>query len=126
MITPSYSRILSAINYSIRKWEKLSIAKGKDEGTNNCSLCKLFYSNHSDGFDKCKGCPVMVAGYGGCQPYYGQWMEHHKYYHGRSKFPYKSQEYCTTCHTLCQAMLDMLHEAKSLYIATINKEEVTK
>ena len=125
MITPSPSRILSAINYSIRKWEKLYIYKGKDEGINNCSLCRLFFINHSDGVDVCNGCPVKAIGHCGCQPYYGQWMKHHYYAHIKSKFPYTSQEYCIKCRSLCQGMLTMLHKAKSAYIATINKE-VTK
>ena len=46
---------LRAIKGSIRKWVKIRNGTGKDEGPDNCPLCKLFYAK------KCKGCPVSAV-----------------------------------------------------------------
>ena len=51
-------KTLKALKGSIEKWEKIVAGTGKDEGPNNCPLCKLF--NKIEGEEKyaCNGCPV--------------------------------------------------------------------
>lgn len=45
---------LKALKGSIAKWEAIVAGTGRDAGTKNCPLCKLFY------FKKmCGGCPVF-------------------------------------------------------------------
>lgn len=43
---------LKALRGSIKKWKDIVAGTGTDEGTNNCPLCELFFS------DTCAGCPV--------------------------------------------------------------------
>jgi hypothetical protein len=42
----------AALLGSIKKWEKIVLGTGADNGEQNCPLCKL-YINHA-----CQGCPV--------------------------------------------------------------------
>jgi hypothetical protein len=44
---------LKALKGSIRKWEKIVLGTGRDEGALNCPLCRLFIE------DDCIGCPVF-------------------------------------------------------------------
>jgi hypothetical protein len=46
---------LKALKGSIKKWEGIVAGKVKDEGPDNCPLCKLFYAIN------CRGCPVSKA-----------------------------------------------------------------
>ena len=50
------ARTLKALRGSIKKWEKIVAGTGVDQGTYNCSLCALFYSDYH-----CAGCPVAKA-----------------------------------------------------------------
>lgn len=46
---------LTALKGSIKKWQGIVAGKVKDEGPDNCPLCKLFYAIN------CRGCPVSKA-----------------------------------------------------------------
>lgn len=55
---PTNAEVLTALNGSIMKWRRVANGTMKDDGANNCPLCKLFLKaseNHT-----CKGCPVNV------------------------------------------------------------------
>jgi hypothetical protein len=43
-----------ALRGSIAKWEAIASGTGKDNGTENCPLCKKFINQP----DMCSGCPV--------------------------------------------------------------------
>jgi hypothetical protein len=59
-------KTLAALKRSIKnKWEGIVAGTVKDYATDNCDLCKLFFTL---GQDRCKGCPVMEAtGLPGCE-----------------------------------------------------------
>ena len=44
-------KTLTALQGSIKKWEKIVSGKGVDRGTENCPLCAVF-------LPRCDGCPV--------------------------------------------------------------------
>lgn len=44
---------LAALKGSIAKWEAIVAGTGREDGPNNCPLCKMFYFKVD-----CKGCPV--------------------------------------------------------------------
>lgn len=48
-------KTLAALRGSIKKWDLISKGKGRDLGTGNCPLCKLFVHR------ACIGCPVFTA-----------------------------------------------------------------
>lgn len=48
-------RTLKALEGSIEKWRQIAYENGKDYGTENCPLCKMFFIN---GSRDCTGCPV--------------------------------------------------------------------
>jgi hypothetical protein len=71
---------LAALRGSIEKWKEIECHDGRDLGTANCPLCKLFFVKD------CSGCPVREAtGVRGCgsTPYdlfdgeIGKYMEAH-------------------------------------------------
>lgn len=47
------AKTLKALKGSIRKWQRIVAGTGRDEGPNNCPLCKLFWHAH------CQRCPVF-------------------------------------------------------------------
>ena len=70
-------RALSGLKGSIKKWEKIAISKGIDEGIKNCTLCKLYWETG------CMSCPVFKKTKStGCEktPYI-EWIKHHKCQH---------------------------------------------
>ncbi len=48
-------KTLTALKGSIAKWEGIVAGTVKDEGPDNCPLCKEFWH------EGCNGCPVMEA-----------------------------------------------------------------
>jgi len=65
-------KTLRALKESIKKWEKILNEEGKDKGSDNCALCKLFIKK------KCIGCPVYtkteIRNCGGTP--YEDWLHH--------------------------------------------------
>lgn len=55
-------KTLVALKGSIEKWEKIVAGKGKDRGTENCPLCKLFWAQKQT----CQYCPVERISKRGC------------------------------------------------------------
>jgi hypothetical protein len=49
-----------ALEGSIAKWQAIVDGTGKDNGTDNCPLCRMFHSdfNYCEGAEECTGCPV--------------------------------------------------------------------
>lgn len=93
-------RTLTALTGSIAKWEAIVAGTGKDDGSNNCTLCIAF--------DGCAGCPVADAvEMDSCEltPYI-RWHDHHIYAHGLRRFPFGNE--CPECARLAQAELDFL------------------
>ena len=64
---------LTALKESIKKWKGILRGKKVDGGTNNCPLCKLYWSND------CYGCPVYkLSDKQGCENTpYEDWADHH-------------------------------------------------
>lgn len=103
---------LEVLEGSISKWEKIVAGTGKDEGTDNCSLCRKFYdlegpeTEDGDPFrqEMCYGCPVSIAsGDIGCgSTPYAEWSY---LVHG-SVFPHKADTEAKK--TAAQQELDFL------------------
>lgn len=96
-------KALKALEGSIRKWERIVQAKGKDNGRDNCPLCKLYYD------EDCEGCPVMKKiGSGCCEGTpYSDWSVHHNDKHP-DKIPYKVELDCARCNLLAEKELRFL------------------
>ena len=64
---------LKALKGSIRKWERIVDGTARDEGSDNCPLCKMFFERF------CKGCLVAEETentYCDGTPYQDKWVWH--------------------------------------------------
>lgn len=97
---------LKALEGSIKKWEKIVDGSGGDEGTENCPLCKLYYTPLSS---DCAPCPVSKRVKTSCceETPYVKWNNYAE--DRRQPFPF----YVTTVKALSLA-LDELYFLKSL------------
>lgn len=87
---------LTALKGSIEKWKDIRFNEGKDDGTENCPLCKLYYTEWDD--DKlCVGCPVSEkTGEDSCSSTpYTDWKQHHVAAHNNYQYPFSCL--CSTC-----------------------------
>lgn len=57
-------RTLTALEGSIKKWERIAAGEESDHGIDNCPLCEEFLDEadpEHDGVGECYGCPVAIA-----------------------------------------------------------------
>lgn len=54
-------KTLKALKGSMNKWAEIRTGSGVEKGTDNCSLCKLFHTDHTEvpRYLCCRGCPVF-------------------------------------------------------------------
>jgi len=100
---------LGALKRSIKKWRRVRLYKGTDEGPQNCSLCGMFHGAPNN----CSGCPVQArTGYIGCMKTpYEEWLQHQQECHegrddGGSSAGYTVR--CKVCKRLAKAEEDFL------------------
>jgi hypothetical protein len=111
-------KALKALKGSIKKWEGIVSGKGIDKGSENCPLCKLFYS----GIDYCSLCPIyQKTGDEHCQntPYIA-WVDHLESEHNCVE---DLSIQCPTCKRLAEKELKFL---KSLLPKKTKKTKKTK
>jgi hypothetical protein len=98
---------LEALKGSIEKHENILAGTGRDRGTVNCPLCKLFH--------ECEGCPVFEkTGKQGCSSTpYEDWAAHQDFEHDREAF---GRVYCPECERLVKLEIEFL---KSLLPASV-------
>ncbi len=94
--------LISIMEASVRKWNRIIAGKGSDGGVLDCPPCRIFYML------VCFGCPI--AGYTGkkfCkQTPYGPWYHHQVNDHGHLT----RKVYCPECSRLATAMRDYMQE----------------
>ena len=85
-------KTLEALKGSIKKWYKIAYEDGEDIGTDNCPLCKLFYTDYG-----CGNCPVAEkTGEWGCRETpYDEWSKHHDDKPHSFAYPLKAE--CPEC-----------------------------
>lgn len=90
------TKVVQAITDSIRKWDNIIHHKGVDQGTLNCSLCRLY----NPGSETCRSCPVVTVGRGErgcCNTPYQDWTLHHQQDHHNFNLPYRILSGCEEC-----------------------------
>ena len=94
--------LISIMEASVRKWNRILDGKGSDGGVLDCPPCRIFY------LLVCVGCPI--AGYSGkkfCRETpYGPWYHHQVNDHGHMF----RKIYCPECTKLATAMRDYMQE----------------
>lgn len=96
--------VMTALNGSIEKWNKIANHGGVDRGINNCPLCELCN-------DTCSDCPVYLkTGLDGCEDTpYSIWADHHNNCH---KGEIRRISICPECDVLANQELKFLHDLK--------------
>lgn len=110
--TTAYSvrEVLHALNGSKLKWLRIYQDEDKDNGAENCPLCKLFLLGGHDG---CNQCPIKkTTGRHDCglTPW-REWLFHQRENHAPCDFPYNIQ--CPQCKIhakQCFTFVEQLHE----------------
>lgn len=75
-------REMDALGSAIKKWVEIINNGSKDEGPNNCPLCKIHFK------DMCRNCIIKIdAEHPNCRntPYI-KWIEHHRINHSSIDF----------------------------------------
>lgn len=98
-------KILTALQGSIEKWEKIVAGTGTDDGWRNCPLCEDFYKKCD--VQICDGCPVheKTGGFGCMKTPYEKWDTHQYKIHD-SHFPYEIE--CKICERHAKAEVEFL------------------
>ncbi len=103
------SEVITATKESMTKWQSIIQGIGIDAHSNNCSLCKYFYTS-------CIYCPYDFFFYDCMRQKnaYSIWDKHHCarhsrfHFNGQTQFERKRMVFCPTCRKLAQDILDQL------------------
>ena len=96
---------------SIEKWEKIVNHEGRDDGSENCSLCNEYNNEETDQDYVCEGCPVSIkVDETGClKTPWEEWFDHQRSVHNYEHIPDEGFKVeCNICKELANKELEFL------------------
>ena len=97
------AKTLKALKGSIKKWKAIVAGNGKDDGKENCPLCKEFADN-----EFCDGCPVAVDSGHSCEGSpYREWVEAFRFRNATIRVPFSDIFKATDDETVMCAVLEL-------------------